>query len=641
MLLRVNGQSIDIVDRTLLVGTSVEQYLCKFEFDASWDGYARTAVFVLIDGSESIAVVLDDDMCQIPHEVLRNEKYLKIGVFGVNGAKRRPTVYTPAIFISTGAYSDGESVPPTPGEYAQMMSIMQDAQEIAQTIRDDADNGKLDGATFTPFVSDKGVISWTNNKGQSNPEPKSIIGPQGEKGAPFTYADFTPEQLAALKGEKGDKGDKGDPGEKGASGADGKSPVKGVDYFTPDEKTEIAAEAAGMVHIPVDDSLTMNGQAADAKATGDALRAVSAESAELKQDKADKTALAKTDRSLDALWKLNQGITYEFQADDTEAYSKTVPSGAKLASVKSVGGKTVVWNQWVLPISSGNVFVESNSKISVSDGIVTMYPSGNSNYSSFMCRSNFRRMANAKYYLRYTVKSSAWSQNAQYAGFPAVQELWVTSAAVDKSVADWQTKSAIFNGGTSDGSGSTTFSFRKYAEPSNAAVYVKDIVVINLTMLYGSGNEPTSTGDPRIAWIEQYYTEHPVYNAGELISADVESVKYSDAVVSDIPVDIRSLSGYGWSVGDVCNSVERTETGWQYVQRVGSRDYLDGDTVTDGVTTYYVLDTPVVTDITDLMNGILDAIPVEVGGTLTFENAEKLPVPSSVKYLIALAEVNG
>lgn len=38
----------------------------------------------------------------------------------------------------------------------------------------------------------------------------SLIGPRGEQGDPFTYDDFTPEQLASLKGEKGDKGDTGD-----------------------------------------------------------------------------------------------------------------------------------------------------------------------------------------------------------------------------------------------------------------------------------------------------------------------------------------------------------------------------------------------------------------------------------------------
>ena len=72
--------------------------------------------------------------------------------------------------------------------------------------------------------------------------------------------------------------------------------------------------------------------------------------ASLKEDmtsKANKTALAKTDRKLDALWKLNQGISYEFQTDGAEAYQKTVPSGAKMVSIKSIGGKTTIWNQLI------------------------------------------------------------------------------------------------------------------------------------------------------------------------------------------------------------------------------------------------------------------------------------------------------
>lgn len=40
---------------------------------------------------------------------------------------------------------------------------------------------------------------------------KGQQGIQGEKGKPFTFEDFTAEQLANLKGEKGDKGDKGEP----------------------------------------------------------------------------------------------------------------------------------------------------------------------------------------------------------------------------------------------------------------------------------------------------------------------------------------------------------------------------------------------------------------------------------------------
>lgn len=83
---------------------------------------------------------------------------------------------------------------------------------------------------------------------------------KGEKGDAFTYDDFTPEQLAALKGEKGDKGDpftfedfteeqlaalKGEKGDKGEDGKDGEN---GSDYvLTESDKTEIAEQAAALI----------------------------------------------------------------------------------------------------------------------------------------------------------------------------------------------------------------------------------------------------------------------------------------------------------------------------------------------------------------------------------------------------------
>ena len=137
------------------------------------------------------------------------------------------------------------------------------------------------GATFIPSVSAAGVISWSNDKGLTNPPSVSIKGPQGDKGDP------------GAKGEKGDKGADGAPGvqgeagmaatisvgivstgepgtqasvtnagtdstavlnfviprgEKGATGAKGDTgatgeagytPVKGVDYFTDADKSEM------------------------------------------------------------------------------------------------------------------------------------------------------------------------------------------------------------------------------------------------------------------------------------------------------------------------------------------------------------------------------------------------------------------
>lgn len=44
-----------------------------------------------------------------------------------------------------------------------------------------------------------------------------LTGPQGKKGDPFVYADFTQEQLVLLKGPKGDTGSTGPKGEDGTS----------------------------------------------------------------------------------------------------------------------------------------------------------------------------------------------------------------------------------------------------------------------------------------------------------------------------------------------------------------------------------------------------------------------------------------
>lgn len=55
---------------------------------------------------------------------------------------------------------------------------------------------------------------------------KGDPGPKGDKGDPFTYADFTPDQLAALKGPKGDQGIQGVAGPQGLQGPVG---PKGLD----------------------------------------------------------------------------------------------------------------------------------------------------------------------------------------------------------------------------------------------------------------------------------------------------------------------------------------------------------------------------------------------------------------------------
>ena len=81
---------------------------------------------------------------------------------------------------------------------------------------------------------DTGPQGPQGDKGDTGPQgpqgekgDTGLQGPAGLKGDAFTFEDFTPEQLASLKGPKGDKGDTGSKGEKGDTGAQGPIGPKG------------------------------------------------------------------------------------------------------------------------------------------------------------------------------------------------------------------------------------------------------------------------------------------------------------------------------------------------------------------------------------------------------------------------------
>ena len=108
---------------------------------------------------------------------------------------------------------------------------------------------------------DKGDPGADGVQGEQGPEgPQGIQGEKGDKGDAFTYADFTQEQLAALKGEKGDKGDTGAQGPQGIRGEKGETGDFNIgqtyDNLNTDDKTVLGAinELCGLLSklIPAD-----------------------------------------------------------------------------------------------------------------------------------------------------------------------------------------------------------------------------------------------------------------------------------------------------------------------------------------------------------------------------------------------------
>ena len=316
--------------------------------------------------------------------------------------------------------------------------------------------------------------------------------------------------------------------------------------------------------------------------------------ASLKEDltsKADKTSLAQTDRKLDALWKLNQGISYDFQTDDTEAYQKTVPSGAKVASIKSIGGKTIVWNQLNL-----------NNKESITKNGISFINNKDGSWTiNGTCSTSNGDSADVLIYRfadkfvsghKYLVKADKYfGENYGFA----------------------------INGAESAVEKATIVNYR-----FNPIIFVKDKVTVDnvtmrmnifdLTQMFDTGNEPSTPEEFEAMFPADYYP----YNAGELMSASVNKVIYLDAKSQEtsypIPQAILDLEGYGES-GNFVDFVEKK--------------YHKGDRTID---------------ISDIMgNTFQEPLEVEAGGTLTFKNSHgddyRIPVPSSEEYVISLAEV--
>ena len=180
---------------------NIEKRLYQWDTGQKLTGCTGLYVDFPID-NEVYRVETIDGTCIIPDELLQTSGGHKVYECMTNNT------------IRSFAFSvKPRPMPPnyvyTPTEKLTLEGLAQRVDDAVADMIRRADSGEFDG--HTPV---KGVDYFDGEK--------------GDKGDPFTYEDFTPEQLASLKGDKGDKGDNGIDGK---DGADGYTPVKGIDYF--------------------------------------------------------------------------------------------------------------------------------------------------------------------------------------------------------------------------------------------------------------------------------------------------------------------------------------------------------------------------------------------------------------------------
>lgn len=383
-------------------------------------------------------------------------------------------------------------------------------------------------------------------------------------------------------------------------------------------------------------------------------------------------------RRVDALFDIGQGVTHKFETDTDTAYQKAVPTGAKLMSVKSIGGHSEVIDGEIVSAGTEEVVEQGKNLFDYTD---KTYHGANVNkvengviYTKGLTTTalNIPTIAENKYTLSFKVKSNAANQDGLRW---SLQKGKNTSYAHDSSLI----KSEV--------------GYAANTEYQAVVTFVADTDFVSLCTIVGMIYDvQLENGDTATNYSPFYQTAY------------------------QIPEAIRNLPGYGWSAGTARNYVDYENK--RYVQCVSSVDlgtldwtsrlstvdnsiyvFISNDlnannrgnsglcsqydlvtsnidativkkdkffyynplniafidkSYTDatafkqamqGVILYYELANPIVTDISTLIpDDFLRNIEVEAGGSVTFKGGNdsyRIPVPSEEEYIVKLSEIGG
>lgn len=400
-------------------------------------------------------------------------------------------------------------------------------------------------------------------------------------------------------------------------------------------------------------------------------------------------------RRVDALFDMGQGITHQFETDSETAYQKAVPTGGKLMSVKNIGGRSIVFNQIFQPRKEAN---NGATVTADSDGMITINGTTTASYINFRDVTPEQNKV-GKYAFKLLILNNPDSISMKFSFLNRSQSTPAITSGSSAVIYN-QTQSEISLGKATGISGfavGTVFN----------DVKIK-IQIFDLTTMFGAGNEPSTVEEFEKMFPTDYYpynageiicagvenvavgdTAHPIPEAIKALPGygwsagtarnyvDYENKKYVQCVNS---VDLGTKNWLMYKDGDYTpffylNGISDIRGGtpnflcskYQYA-KIGVTDNVTGlyvlestivrvrDTAyTDaaafkqamqGVMLYYELATPIVTDISTLIDDdFLRNIEVEAGGSVTFKNSNggsyRIPVPSEEEYIVKLSEVGG
>ena len=283
-----------------------------------------------------------------------------------------------------------------------------------------------------------------------------------------------------------------------------KSTIKdGTIVYITDDKTVILYDKAEMEKIAAQvatDRKAAETAAQTAQSIADSLpEDYTTAVGKIAENTADIASIKLTDkemkRRVDALYDIGQGITHKFETDSSSAYSKTIPTGGRMTSIKSIGGKNLVFNQMYKKFDY------------VSGSTLNCKPIFKSH--KYLLRVDYSVSENTKVYLYF--------RDAHYTG--------ETNRQIVKDVAAGSGKISWITSPLGEHSDGGDFGVFRLVTDSDGNQKLdtspfSNYEIFDLTQMFGIGNEPTSVEEFEAMFPNNYYQ----YNAGEIITADTESV---------------------------------------------------------------------------------------------------------------------
>lgn len=381
----------------------------------------------------------------------------------------------------------------------------------------------------------------------------------------------------------------------------------------------------------------------------------------------------KQENRISALMKLNKGQTYDILPEEGEAASRTAPSGAKYVSVDKVGGKSIVWNQKI-DTTKAELITKVGVTVSKKEN-GKLFLSGTATGGIAWCIIG---EANLVVGHKYIARSVAENVPLRF----------------DNPNGEW----AMHFTGNLEVKTLTVQTFKNVYAPVKEGLAVnaeKDPFLIDLTLMFGAGNEPTA---------EQFGAMFPAdsypYNPGEIISSRTATITAGAETITTGFPELRSTTAAhdyinmddGQTIRNIGKikfnelKTKEFENGVFYINHaeIGAKQFnascltpgfafvdtelvevkpeecngrgyyfrfrapAEIDTVDKFIEKYgddyiyFELATPTTEPVT-IPEPLTEWLPVEPGGTVTFRNADEskqLAVPNAVSWVRKLNEVN-